>query len=87
MQVIVGSKFRRGADKSESVSASFLDDIRPFERARIISGLRDLIALEVLESHYDDDRGAYSISMGPNFDSARVALEIPNEVNIQHLKR
>ena len=42
--LIVGSKLSGVAQSGDKVAMSFLDEIRPFERARISGGLRDLLA-------------------------------------------
>lgn len=45
--MIFGSRVN---DVDKEVSAAFLEEVRPFERARIWSGLRDLVAMDVFET-------------------------------------
>jgi len=87
--LIVGlrlSAVSAAAAPDDRVAMAFLDDIRPFERARISSGLRDLLAMDIVETHYDAAADAFSLSSGPNWKAASRAHEIPKTVNINHLK-
>ena len=84
--LIVGSKLTAVKTGDEKVAMSFLDDIRPFERARISSGLRDLLHMEIIQTHYDVDADALSMSQAEHFAAARKAHDIPKTININHLK-
>lgn len=65
---------------------TFLDEVRPFERARINSGLRDLLAMDIIDSHYDAERDCLSLSQSENYAVAQKAHDIPKSINIDHLK-
>ena len=65
--LIVGSKLTAVTNSEEKVSMNFLEDIRPFERARISSGLRDLLHMDIIDTHYDSASDAFSMSSGENF--------------------
>jgi hypothetical protein len=84
--LIVGSKLSGVAQSGDKVAMSFLDEIRPFERARISGGLRDLLAMDIVVTHYDEAANAFSMSSGCNFAAASKAHDIPKTVNISHLK-
>ena len=77
---IVGSRF-----KDQTLGISFLNDVKPFERARICSGLRDLIAMDIFETDMTDDGLVLIISN--NFDTAKDAYNIDTTVDISHLKQ
>ncbi|KAJ8601820.1 hypothetical protein CTAYLR_007485 [Chrysophaeum taylorii] len=78
--LIVASRLR---DRRE-IPLNFLDGIRPFERARICGGLRDLIAMDILETRWD---GELRICAGETFDRALRSADIPSRpIDLAHLK-
>lgn len=98
--MIFGSRVVNNADNE--VSAAFLEEVRPFERARIWSGLRDLVAMDVFETSESLmcsrlDVGVVGcreenilLALGENFDLARRASSdfFPgSEVDLSHLRR
>lgn len=89
---------RLGRDRE--VGLEFLDDIRPFERARICSGLRDLLAMEIVEIRASRINPALPIrvagwteagmwlSASDNFEAARRrSAVVPSEaIDLNHLR-
>ena len=85
--LIVGSKLTKKSKREDRVAMSFLEEIRPFERARISSGLRDLLYMDIVDTHYDAEAETFSLSSGENYAVASKAHDIPSEpVDINHLK-
>mmetsp|Transcript_2453 Transcript_2453/g.7079 ORF Transcript_2453/g.7079 Transcript_2453/m.7079 type:complete len:109 (-) Transcript_2453:74-400(-) len=78
--LIVGSKL-----KTEPTRMEFLESIRPFERARISSGLRDLLHMDIIDTSVDAG-GHVVAAPGANFAAASSAQDIPRTVNISHLQ-
>uniref|UniRef100_A0A7S3K310 Uncharacterized protein n=1 Tax=Aureoumbra lagunensis TaxID=44058 RepID=A0A7S3K310_9STRA len=78
---IVGSRI----EKSECVPITFLDEVKPFERARIWSGLRDLVAMDILDTSHNPDQGVF-ITSSTNFQIARDVINWSSVVDIGHLK-
>ena len=61
--------------------------VRPFERARISSGLRDLLHMDIIRTSYVPETEQFLVSSGDNYAAAAKAQDVPKDVNIAHLKQ
>ena len=72
--------------KGKGVGMDFLDGVRPFERARISSGLRDLLHMGIIETTYEAATDQLLVSSGEHYAAAARAQDVPRDVDIKHLK-